>query len=250
MERVALTKLTAAAENGPAGRNWAADWLRPTVFAVLSIAVIVLLAWAVKYAVNSYHDRIALSGKSGDIAPVTFVIAGEALSIPANMIRFPGVRAGGGVDRIDLLLHWPSLEGFSEDRVDAFRDGSTLAPLIYVTIAPRDNPLDADTRLDTIYRRYFTGEAIPGPSGLTGRRMSGDSAYRGEIVYYAKTGPARFAARCLAEASAEVPATCMRDVNIGTGLSMRYRIDRFYLGDWQALDSELKTLVAGFISRR
>ena len=249
MERAAHTNSPVAADSRPAGRNWAADWLRPTVLALVSISAIVLLAWAVKDAVSSYHDRIALSGKTGDTAPVTLVVAGETLSIPANMIRFPGGRTSGSVERIDLLLHWPSLEGFSNDRVEAFRDGSTLAPLIYVTIAPRDNPLDADTRLDSIYRRYFTGEAIAGPSGLTGRRMSEDSGYRGEIVYYAETGPARFAARCLAEASAEVPATCMRDVNIGAGLSMRYRIDRFYLGDWQVLDRELKTLVAGFISR-
>lgn len=250
MERATRTNLAKAAGNGPTGRNWTTDWLRPIIFAILSIAVIVLFAWGVKFAVSSYHDRIALSGKSEDAAPVTVVIAGESLSIPANMIRFPGTRGGGKVERIDLLLHWPSLEGFSENRAEAFRDGSTLAPLIYVTIAPRDNQLDADTRLDTIYRRYFSGEPVSGPSGLTGRRMSGESAYRGEIVYYAEAGPARFTARCLAEASAEVPATCMRDVNIGEGLSMHYRIDRFYLGDWQTLDSELKTLAAGFFSRR
>ena len=100
---------------------------------------VALLAWGVEYAVSTYHDRIALAGKSGDRSPVAIVIAGETLTIPANMIRFPATRGGGTFESVDLLLHWPSLEGYSEDRTDDFRDGSTLAPLVYVTIAPRDN---------------------------------------------------------------------------------------------------------------
>jgi hypothetical protein len=211
------------------------------------VLALALLASGVAYAVHAYHDRIALAGKSSDSAPVILLVAGETLAIPANMIRFPAARQGGAVDGVELLLHWPSLEGYSDDRVDAFRDGSAIAPLLYVAILPRDNPLDADGRLTTIYERFFGDEAIKGPSGLIGRKMKEDSGYRGEEIYYAPARPTSFVARCIAKATAEVPATCIRDVNIGSGLTMLYRFNRFYLGDWRAMDKELKALVTRFL---
>jgi hypothetical protein len=247
LERAAPTTIRRAVRKKRTGRDWLADWLKPVAFAGLGLVVLSLLAWAVQYAVRSYHDGVALAGRSGDPSPVAVMIAGETLAIPANMIRFPDDRGGGAVESIDLVLRWPGLEGYSAENAEAFRDGSTLAPLIYVTIAPRDNPLDSDGRLGAVYRRFFAGEAIEGPSGLTGRRMTADSGYRGEEVFYAPKQPPAFAARCVAEATAEVPATCLRDVNIGAGLSMLYRFNRFFLGDWQAMDADLKQLAARFL---
>jgi hypothetical protein len=218
------------------------DWLKPAVYAGVGLLALSLLAWGIAYAVRAYHDGVALS----DSAPVTVLVAGEALAIPANMIRFPDARQDGAVDGVELLLQWPSLAGYSEEHADAFRDGSALAPLVYATIVPRDTPLDMDGRLTTLYGGFFVGEPIKGPSGLVGRQMKDDSGYRGEEIYYAPRGPAKFVARCIAEATAEVPATCIRDVNIGAGLTMLYRFDRFYLGDWHAMDKALKALAAGF----
>lgn len=232
---------------GPRYRNsWTADWLKPAIFAVLALAVLILAGWAIQRAVSAYHDSVALAGRSSDPTLIKVVVAGEILSVPANMIRFPAQRRGGGFESLELLLHWPSLEGYSEHRAEAFRDGSTLAPLIYVTISPRDNPLDADARLIGVYKRFFTGPAIEGPSGLVGRHLSVDSGYRGEDVFYANQGSQRFVARCLAEATAEVPATCIRDINIGAGLTMLYRFNRFYLGDWRTMDAGLRAVAARF----
>ena len=224
-----------------------ADWLKPAVFAGLGLAAVGLLALAAQHAVRSYHDGVALAGKSGDPSPIAVMVAGETLAIPANMIRFPGARTGGTVESVDLLLRWPGLDGYSADSADAFRDGSALSPLVYVTIVQRDNPLDSDGMLAAVYERFFAGEAIEGPSGLTGRRMTADSGYRGEEVFYAPRQSPAFVARCLSEATPEVPATCIRDVNIGAGLSMLYRFNRFFLGDWQAMDSDLKQLAARFL---
>ena len=55
-----------------------------------------------------------------------------------------------------------------------------------------------------------------------------------------------FVTRCLAEATPEIPATCLRDVNVGKGLSMLYRFNRARLGDFAAMDAALRNLVAGF----
>ena len=225
-----------------------ADWAKPALFAGLGLVAVGLLALLVQYTVRSYHDGVALAGKSGDPSPVAVTIAGETLVIPANMIRFANARTGGAVESVDLLLRWPGLDGYSADSADAFRDGSTLAPLVYVSIVPRDNPLDSDGMLAAVYERFFAGEAVEGPSGLTGRRMTVDSGYRDEEVFYAPRQSPAFVARCLSEATPEVPATCIRDVNIGAGLSMLYRFNRFFLGDWQAMDTDLKQLAVKFLT--
>jgi hypothetical protein len=227
-------------------RRQRSDWLKPTAYAGVGLLAVGLFAFSIAVALRAYHDGVALTGKNSDSAPVTVLVAGETLAIPANMIRFPSARRDGAVDGVELLLQWPGLEGYSDQHADAFRDGSTLAPLVYATIVPRDNPLDMDERLATLYREFFVGEPIKGPSGLIGRQMKDDSGYRGEEIYYAQRGPTKFVARCIAKATAEVPATCIRDVNIGTGLTMLYRFDRFYLGDWQAMDKALRALAAGF----
>jgi hypothetical protein len=52
--------------------------------------------------------------------------------------------------------------------------------------------------------------------------------------------------RCIAEETPEVPATCIRDVNVGQGLWLLYRFNRKYLGEWAAIDAGLTSLVAGF----
>ncbi len=222
----------------------------PGLYAAAGLVAIALLAWLVGRMVGDYRDGVALAGKSSDPTPVVFTIADETLTVPGNAVRFPAARRGGAVDKIELLLRWPGLGGFTEDSADAFRDGSSLAPILYVTIGPRAAPLDMDERLSPVYARYFAGEPVTGPSGLTGRSMTADSGYRGEEIYYARTGPVRFTARCVSEASPEVPATCIRDVNIGRNLSMLYRVNRFYLGDWAAMDRELKAAVSGFLGER
>jgi len=177
---------------------------------------------------------------------VALTVGGEALTIPANMIRFRSERRGGAVEEIDLALHWPSLEGFSEGFAAAFEDTSPDAPLVFVTITARATELDATARLASVYARFFEGSPIPGPAGLVGRSLAPDSGYRGEVIFFTPNGQAPFVTRCIAEATAEIPATCLRDVNVGTGLSMLYRFNKARLGDWQAMDGALQKLVAGF----
>jgi hypothetical protein len=223
------------------------DWRAPGLIAGTALALVLLLAWWIGESVREYRDDIALAGKSSDPTPVAFTIAGETLTAPGNAVRFTSRRSGGAVERVELLLRWPGLEGLTNANADIFRDSSSLAPLIYVTIAPRETPLDMDDRLSSIYAGYFGGDPFAGPSGLTGRNMTADSGYGGEEVYFARSGPVRFATRCMAEASAEVPATCIRDVNVGRNLSMLYRFNRFYLGDWAAMDRELKAAVSSFL---
>ncbi|HZP21478.1 MAG TPA: hypothetical protein VFB16_14880 [Bauldia sp.] len=224
-------------------------WIRPTLGILVVVLGIAAMAMAVDRAIGDYRDRIALSGLGGKPSPVDLTIAGEHLAIPANMIRFRAARRGGEADRVDLLLRWPDLTGFSEEDADAFKDTSPSAPLIYLSIAARTSPLDASSRLDPVYSRFFTGPAIPGPDGLIGKALKPESGYRGEIVYFMPKGVDPFATRCLAEETPEIPATCIRDVNVGTGLSMLYRFNVRRLADWRAMDAGLQALVRSFLAR-
>lgn len=232
------------------GTGPARDWSGPALYAGIGLILVLLLAWWVGTTVRAYRDDIALAGRSSDATPVAFTVAGEAVTVPGNALRFSSARSGGAVESLELLLRWPGLSGFTDDDADAFRDSSSLAPLIYVTISQRATPLDMDDRLAAVYAPYFAGEAIAGPSGLVGRSMTEDSGYRGEDIYYNGSGPVRFAARCVADAGPEVPATCMRDVNLGADLSMLYRFNRFYLGDWAAMDRDIRAAAASFLGGR
>jgi hypothetical protein len=204
------------------------------------------LAWAINGAIDRHHDRIALKGLNGKPLPVAISIGGEALVIPANLIRFPEDRRGGLVTAVDLLVLWPNLDGYSEERAEQFRDGSARAPLLYVTITEAETSLDSSARLADVYSRYFAGAPVPGPGYLTGRRMDQESPWRDEIVYFEPRGDEPYVVRCLAEETAEIPATCIREVNIGHGLTMIYRFNRAWLGDWRTMDDRLLRLVGQF----
>jgi hypothetical protein len=238
------------ADTRPAVTGWGtvlARRHRGVAWAVLGVVALTALAFAASQIFGT-GDRGPRSGLTADTRPLAIVVGGEALTVPANMIRTRPARHAGPADRIDLLLHWPGLEGYSEALADAFTENSPTAPLIFVSIAPRNSLLDSDDRLDAVYSRFFTGAAVAGPAGLVGRRLSDESGYRGEIVFFTPSGSLAFTARCLAAASPDLPATCLRDIKVGHTLSMLYRFNQAYLEDWRALDASTRGLAARLLA--
>lgn len=240
------------ADRAPTGRPVAArqsaSWKRPLTLVGGGILLIVAFGGLFQAAIEAYHDHLVLTGLSDDPRPVALAVGPENLSIPANMLRFAKARGGGPVERADLALHWPGLEGYSKELADTFREGEPAAPIVYATIAARDTPLDSTGRLDDVYARFFVDKPIPGPAGLVGRRLSEESGYGGEIVYFIPAEPRPFVARCLDVDTPEVPSTCLRDVNFGRSLSLLYRFNRNLLADWRALDAGMQKRVNGFLT--
>jgi hypothetical protein len=228
----------------------AGSWLKPALLTLLGLLTLGAIAWSINATIENYRDNIALRGLDGRPSPVSLTIAGEPLTIPANMIRFRSDRRGGALDRVSLLVHWPTLEGFSDELADDFKDTSTDAPLIYLTIAARDTDLDSSGRLASVYERFFAGTVVPGPAGLLGRKMKADSPFAGEIVFFQPRGSMPFVARCMEDSTPDIPSTCIRDVNFGRGLSMLYRFNRTRLADWRRLDAGLYALARSFITGR
>ncbi len=217
-----------------------------SLLALILLGAVGVLAWTVNDTINKYHDGIALKGLNGKPKPVEIGIGFADLVIPANLIRFPTDRRGGYVTAVDLLLLWPDLDGYSDARSKEFRDTSPGAPLIYVTITEADTPIDSTARLQTIYSRDFTGPPMSGPGHLVGRRMAQTSPYRDEIIFYQPQSDEPFVVRCLAEETAEIPATCIREVTIGHGLTMIYRFNYTWLRDWKSMERRLIELVSQF----
>jgi len=242
--------VAAPAGSAPAPRPAHRPFFRKAtvILGVLAIAALALVAYGVQWAIEDYRDGIALKGLDGKPSPIALVVAGVPMTIPANMIRFRSERRGGAVDKADLVLHWPTLQGLSDGNTDDFKDPTATAPLIFATISARETTLDASARLDAIYSRFFAGPEIAGAGGLVGRTMADDSPYKGEIVYAAPHGGFPFVARCMAVETPDIPATCIRDIDIGRGLTMLYRFNRAFLGDWKAIDSGMEALAAGFVA--
>lgn len=223
-------------------------WRRPVVLLPGAILAILLAGVLFKVAIETYRAHLTLTGLTADPTPVALLIGGEPLAVPANMLRFAETRAGGAVARADLALHWPDLDGYSEESADAFKDGSPTAPVVYATIAPRDTPLDLTGRLDDVYARFFVDKPVAGPAGLVGRRLNKESGYENEVVYFVPSEQRPFVARCLPKTTDAIPATCLRDVNFGKNLSILYRFNRNLLGDWQALDGGILKRANGFLT--
>jgi hypothetical protein len=221
---------------------------RPLVLLVASFLLIIAIGGFVRTLIEVYHDAMTRTGMTADTTPVKLAIATEEFAIPANMIRSSKVRRGGPVERADLALYWPGLTGFSADHEAAFRDAGPNSPIVYATIAARDEALDSTGRLDEVYSRFFIDKPLAGPGGLVGRKLSAESGYGSEIIYFMPSEPRPFVARCLAETTPDVPATCLRDVNFGRGLSVLYRFNRDLLPEWRALDAGIQKLALGFLT--
>jgi hypothetical protein len=230
-----------AAARTPAAPERATEYhsLTPWIFALVAVAV--LATGVLVYFRGLQQDALDLVT---DATRVPLEVAHHRFMVPANMLRTDRQRRGGQTDAIDMALHWPELSGYSDATAADFASGDPRAPIIYVTIGPRLAPLDATARLDTVYARFFTGKAVAGPSGLVGRMLSAGSGFDGEVIYFQPSAQQPFVARCPATATAEMPATCLRDINIGTDLTILFRFDKNLLGQWQPLEAGVRRLAA------
>ena len=77
-----------------------------------------------------------------------------------------------------------------------------------------------------------------------------NSAWRGEIVYFDPAGAATLCRPLPRRGDRRrFPATCIREVDIGHGLTMLYRFNRAWLADWRTMDDRLRRLVNQFFRR-
>ncbi len=224
---------------------------RGTMLAIVGIAggLLILAGLFVWFgeSLDRFQSRVAFNGRTMDTTPIHLSVADKPLVVPANMIRFPAERRDGAIERVNLLLHWPDLDGFSKANADAFRDNDPSAPLVFVTIFAKDADYGTTGWLDRIYTRYFSDEAWAGPNGLVGVKLTEESGYEGEDLFFEPESDEPFVARCVADGAPELASTCLREILVGEGLIARYRFDKALLGDWEKMDPAIRGLVEGMV---
>lgn len=218
-------------------------FLRRLFHAFLALAV---LSGVVSLAGQWLGSRLALGGHSPATTQHEVVLGNDVLLVAENSIRFEEARQSGVANRLDLYLHWPSLDGYSEAARDAFNHVNGSREIIFLTFHKRLTSRDMSGRYDPIYAAVTeTGHA--GPNGLAMRPFKAGSGFVEEIL---AVGPPnisgrRFVARCLSAALAsESLAPCERDLHLGEGLSVNYRFPEHLLAEWDALDEAISVKIA------
>ncbi|MCO5133693.1 MAG: hypothetical protein M9908_04935 [Phyllobacteriaceae bacterium] len=217
---------------------------------LIKLALAMTAVALVIFASASYYGAIvAKGGHETETVTRQVAIANEVLNVPANMIRFRSQRKSRALERLDLYAHWPTMQGYSDDRAAIFDDMKAGAPLLFISIEPRDMTTDMSGRVSTIYEKFFAGPPIDAGHGLVRRAFSSESAYFMEDLYYQMDSPYPFAARCIRESDRIAAPYCIRDIHIGKDLMVSYRFHANLIGEWMELDRAVRETVNGFLAR-
>lgn len=214
-----------------------------------AFAVLALLSLAISLGGKWFGRSIALAGHTDDATLREIVIGNNVISAPANTIRFDRQRRDGIASRLDLYLHWPHLDGYSDAARDDFNHANGARTIIFLSFEERMMSRDMSGRLDPIYASMLVRPGVAGPGGTTLYRFNEKSGYLNEVLAVAaRPDGSAFVARCLAGESAdESLAPCERDIHVGDGLSLSYRFPMELLGDWARLDATIRIRAASML---
>ena len=164
------------------------------------------------------------------------------LKVPENIIRHAKQRVSAPQDKLDLVMIWPEMEGFSLGEQVAFNDVSDNSRLIFISLSAPGEPLSTSDRLFSIYSEHFAGDPLDGPAGLIGFEMQEKSGYAGEKIYFKPNEDKPFVARCMTPVQGTAPF-CLRDLIGQNGLQISYRIRPHMLDQWASLDDLIMSKV-------
>jgi hypothetical protein len=227
----------------PARRAATSAWsLRVVITCLVCAALLAVGDLALSWS-RSLGDG---DGRVADPTPIALFVGETRLSVPGNMIRFANQRTVGPHERVELAVHWPTLEGYSQARREAFLDGSADAPVLFLTVRRRETGTDSAGRLASVYQHFLDDEALPAPAGLVGRRLSEDSGLSGEEIYFEAGSTDPFTAHCLAPDASGYPSLCLSEVHAGSDLAVQIRFRKGLIGDWAGIKAATRLLLLRF----
>lgn len=206
------------------------------LFGMLLLAALVMT----RLAVFGFELFVRDADMSDDPAPIEVAVGDVDLHVPHNMIRFAAER-GGTVRKLDLHLHWPSLEGFSAERAHHFQTSDPETSIVYVTVESADDMMSPRERFREVYPRVLAEDVRQSPEGYVVRRFRFGHGYDEEELYIARDAVRPLAARC--EPADSAGATCISEFRTEGGLDVVYRFRRALLGDWRGVDAGLRDLI-------
>ena len=80
---------------------------------------------------------IAMAGHTDDASLHEVVIGNNVIAIAANAIRFERARRDGIASRLDVYLHWPDLEGYSEAHRNDFNHTGGTRRIVFLSFEER-----------------------------------------------------------------------------------------------------------------
>jgi hypothetical protein len=172
--------------------------------------------------------------------PVT--IAGVAFNIEPAAMRIPVQRRPGTQERVDLSYLWPSLQPPDFALKTGAGEPADPNERLFVTIQVNDGTMAPRDRVQTIYPRYLTAAALPGPDGLALRAFRDDSPYKGEDLAVETAAPGHFVARC-SNRGVVNSGSCLSERRIGDA-DITIRFPREWLSDWRKVADGIDTLMA------
>jgi hypothetical protein len=227
----------------PTRRASATAWSLRITTTCLIVAGLMVLGDMVLGWTRTFGD---VDGRASDPTPIVLFVGEQRLTIPANMFRFENQRNVGPHEHVELAVHFPTLQGYTPERRDDFLDGSSEAPVLYVTIKRRDTATDSAGRLANVYRHFFGDEVLAAPDGLVGHMLNTESGLAGEEVYFEAGSTDPFTTHCLAPDGSGYPAPCLTEIHAGDGMSVQVRFRKGLLPHWAGIKQSVRSLMLGF----
>lgn len=213
---------------------------------VITIAVLAVTSLGINIYGRMYGAQLALAGHSDSLDVQDIAIGRDLVHLTSNTIRFEAQRRSGPAERVDLQLHWPSMEGYSQARRLAFDDLSQPQSILFLQISQSTMSRDMSGRVEPIYRHLITGPAESGPGGLELHRFKAGTGFEGEVLLTAKAADGSiYAVRCLIPTEDKLASSsdCQRDIHVGSDLSVLYRFSSRLLPEWERIDVAVRAYV-------
>ncbi len=215
---------------------------RILTFCLMIAGTLLVVDYAIRWS-GEFHGE---NDRSVTPTPIPVDVAGTRLMIPANMIRYEGQRRGEPLGRVDLMVHWPTMTGYSVERRADFADDGDTPPFFALTIQQRQAATDSAGRLSSVYQHFFTDRRVEAPAGLVGRELSEDSGLAGEEVFFEAGSTSPFTVHCMRDDGSGFPTNCMSEFHAGETLSVQLRFRKGLLPHWREITRQTRALLTGF----
>lgn len=171
----------------------------------------------------------------------------------AGYARFPGGRAGGRFDSLQLAATFPDFRpaGGAATALDRPQGDEVKAPaLLFLSVGGQERKVDPADLTSLLYARFLEPDVTETDEGLLKRAFQDGSPYEGEDLYFSPPEGRAFAARCARPTVPPdgLPETCIAALR-ESGLDVDLRFTTALLSQWEKLAEGSRALVKSMIAR-
>jgi hypothetical protein len=181
-------------------------------------------------------------GVSNNPARLPVSVGATLFNVPTMAVRRKIQRHSGPQERVDLSFLFPSLEAPETPKhvsADTVEDAVQPIDRLFLSISAHRDTLAPETRVRTIYPRYFEQAAAPAQDGLTMRAFKDGSPYGNEDLFSASAP--NLNARCSRDGA--TPGMCLSERRVD-GADLTFRFPRNWLSQWRDVANAMDRLTA------